>query len=267
MAKIFPQPHPVRDDTDRPNETWMKPMKRMKHERKTNETRKKDDWNTKERRMKHERKANETNETWMKRVASMITAGVSAAGTGRWSRCRNCDGCFDFHCRFPTSLSSSSLLCKNARGWPQWPGVAAEFVVVCEARKRLLSARTECEACIQIVSAACQHVVAIRTCPRHRNSAPADVFGASDLPPTTGDFLWVSGMCTVSPTCVSTESVSWCALITSLSVVQITKLIFIYFHESKQAKAAHTNKLRLVKKRKEKTELRNEEKCTNQHKI
>ena len=107
-------------------------------------------------------------------------------------------------------------------------------------------------ACIQIVSAACQHVVAIRTCPRHRNSAPADVFGASDLPPTTGDFLWVSGMCTVSPTCVSTESVSWCALITSLSVVQITKLIFIYFHESKQAKAAHTNKLRLVKKRKEK---------------
>ena len=67
--------------------------------------------------------------------------------------------------------------------------------------------------------------------------------------------------------CVSTESVSWCALMTSLTVVQITKLIFIHFHESKQAKAAHTNKLRMVKKRKEKTELRNEEKCTNQHKI
>ena len=65
MAKIFPQPSALRDDTDRPNETWMKPMKRMKHER----------------------KANETNETWMKRVASMITAGVSAAGTGRSSRC------------------------------------------------------------------------------------------------------------------------------------------------------------------------------------
>ena len=128
MAKISPQPAQVCDDTDRPNETWMKPMKRMKHER----------------------KANETNETWMKRA---ITAGVSAAGTGRSSRCRNCDGCFDFHCRFPTSLSCSSWLCKNAQGWPRWPGVAAEFVVVCEARKRLLSARTECEACIQIVSA------------------------------------------------------------------------------------------------------------------
>ena len=111
MAKIFPQPCALRDDTDRPNETWMKPMKRMKHER----------------------KANETNETWIKHAASTITTGVSAA---RSSRCRNCDGCFDFHCRFPTSLSCSSWLCKNAQGWPRWPGVAAEFVVVCEARVR-----------------------------------------------------------------------------------------------------------------------------------
>ena len=116
---------------------------RMKHEwNKWNE------WNTKERRMKQN-----LMKWWMKHAASTITAGVSAAGTGRSSRCRNCDGCFDFHCRFPTSLSSSSWLCKNAQGWPQWPGVAAEFVVVCEARKRLLSARTECEACIQIVLA------------------------------------------------------------------------------------------------------------------
>ena len=225
----------------------------MNETNETNETRKKGEWNKwnmNETRGQHDHR-------WRLSCGNWTLVSVSG----------NCDGCFDFHCRFPTSLSSSSLLCKNARGWPQWPGVAAEFVVVCEARKRLLSARTECEACIQIVSAACQHVVAIRTCPRHRNSAPADVFGASDLPPTTGDFLWVSGMCTVSPTCVSTESVSWCALMTSLTVVQITKLIFIHFHESKQAKAAHTNKLRMVKKRKEKTELRNEEKCTNQHKI
>ena len=226
---------------------------RMKHEwNQWNE------WNTKEGRMK------QMKHEWNARLARSPLASQLRELDARLGVTRNCDGCFDFHCRFPTSLSCSSWLCKNAQGWPRWPGVAAEFVVVCEARKRLLSARTECEASIQIVSA------------RRGNQnlpSPQELRTSRRI-----CYLWPStdhwrflvskwNVYSITCVCVSTESVSWCALMTSLTVVQITKLIFVHFHESKQAKAAHTNKLRMVKKRKEKTELRNEEKCTNQHKI
>ena len=148
---------------------------------------------------------------------------------------------------FPVHLDFAKMP-KAGPGDQEWRQNLSPFG---EAKKRLLSARTECEACIQIASA------------RRGNQnlpSPQELRTSRRI-----CYLWPStdhwrflvskwNVYSITCVCVCQQKVSpgVHSGMTSLTVVQITKLIFVHFHESKQEKAAHTHKLRMVKKRKEK---------------
>ena len=132
-----------------------------------------------------------------------------------------------------------------------------------EWRQNLSSfARPECEACIQIVSA------------RRGNQnlpSPQELRTSRRiwyLWPSTDHWRFLVSkwnVYSITYVCVNRKCLLVCTCSWLLSQLCRSLSLFSYFHESKQAKAAHTNKLKNGQKKKGKK--RNEEKCTNQHKI